>query len=82
MQMNYEVITSNLEKISPDFALSVVLKELCDDTVSRSDCQLSKLAAGDPRVRICAGCHDSCLAQIGYLREGKRSHGGMDLIAD
>jgi hypothetical protein len=71
-----------LEKIGPDFALSVVLKELCDGTVFRSDCQLSKLAAGDPRVRICASRRDSCMACIGYPREGKRSHGEVDLIAD
>jgi hypothetical protein len=71
-----------LEKIGPNFALSVVLKKLCDGTVSRSDCKLSKLTAGDPRVQICAGRRDSCLARRGYPREGKRSHEGMDLIVD
>ena len=65
-----------MEKIGPDFALSVVLKELCDGTVSRSDCQLSK------RVQICAGRRDSCMARRGYPREGKRSHEEVDLIAD
>jgi hypothetical protein len=39
------------------------------------------LAAGDPRVWICAGRHDSCRARSGYPRGGKRSHGEADVVA-
>jgi hypothetical protein len=78
------VAMENWEKICPKHRPSsgFQMNRVCDGTVSRSDCQLSKLAAGDPHVRICAGRRDSCLARRGYPREGKRSHGVMDLIAD
>jgi hypothetical protein len=39
------------------------------------------LAAGDPRPRIRAGRRDSCLARSGYPRGGKRSRGGVDVVA-
>jgi hypothetical protein len=39
------------------------------------------LAAGDPRVRICAGRRDSCRARCGYSRGGERSRGEADRVA-
>ena len=42
---------------------------------------LVPLTVGDPRVRICARCRDSCQARCGYPRGGKRSHGEADRVA-
>jgi hypothetical protein len=41
-----------MEQIDPKHALSDRLKELRNGTVTRSDRQLSKLTAGDPRAWI------------------------------
>jgi hypothetical protein len=46
------VTTQNLAQIALKRALSDQLNRIRDGTVTGLDCQLSKLAAGDPCVRI------------------------------